>query len=586
MSIAQILYVHNEPREKKQEILNLIENDFEVVPASTTEKALGYVRIDTPDLIMCNINLPDGDADNLIQSLKTSLDFQEIPISVMLKEPQPEDEARLRRLGASGFVYHNDSARDYLTTVKEMINLHRSSKAENVSGITGQLARMGIIDLIRQLAADHGSGIISIDGQVTMEIVLRNGAIIHAKHGITVGKKALFRCLRIAEAAYHFKRQNDEIEPTIEGDLHSLIEEARLTNQRLMANFHRLPQSHHRIKIIYSDELRTTNLRAEARAALEVIKRHPRVKDYLDYLNLPDTICYEYLLTFKERNFIDFITEQRPVALIVDSSCDLGTEHLESMGIGVVPLKIMMDRKEITDHPRNLGDLFSLKPKQYARVELAPTMDDLYLNKNREFISTFDCLNILPSDQAVPIHRIARRQLKKLSKEGLNGQPLMANELMALRSTSLSLGVGLLVRRAIALIEDGHSIESIYEKLERAKDSLHVMFAVVPGKSQLAPKANASNIFVWRGESFQAIERATDEEEIRESLLQQLQLRIDPRSRLQLAVGHVNNSWQANKLRDHLEQSNHASSASLHELGPITGRWLGEGALELAFLQV
>ncbi len=96
-------------------------------------------------------------------------------------------------------MHHSDPDDFVVSTIKEIVDLNISSSSEDSGSITGQLARLDIVELIREMAKEHGSGCISIDGSVPMEIHLDQGNVVFARHGITIGKKALFRCLRIAE---------------------------------------------------------------------------------------------------------------------------------------------------------------------------------------------------------------------------------------------------------------------------------------------------------------------------------------------------------------------------------------------------
>lgn len=586
MTIPRILYLSNQFEARKRMVLLLTQADCEVLPASTMKQGLDFLRIVKPDLILCKMVLPDGEADTLIQTLKTSKEFEAIPIVVLSLEPDQQREAKILKLGASTVLHLNDPDDFVVTTIKEIAELNLSSSAEDSVSITGQLARMDIVELIREMAKEHGSGLISIDGSERMEIHLDQGNVVFARHGITIGKKALFRCLRIAEAAYHFTPQSFEGEPNVSGDLDALIEEARESNQKLMANSHRFPIAHHRLKINFTEELKRTKLRPEARAALEVIKRYPMVKEYLTHLNLPDTDCYEYLLSFKERGFIDITENQRPICILTDSSCDLGIGVLKWNQIEMIPMKLRVDdQTEIADSPNQLDQVLQLSPRQLSQATALPVSENAFLTRTMARVATEDCLCLLPSTHLVPTHQNEISDLRKLIRIGIDGRPLMVNELVYLETNTFSLGLGLLALKAAQFRQEGMLIEAIRDQLLSLQERLYVLVAVEEGSSALAPKGNARQVLSWHHGAFHAIAKLPRDDATHACFLEHIDDRIDSDAKLQIAIGQVKNQWEAGKLGDFLEESKPLAQITTYPLGPVTSYLLGNKALAVAFLQ-
>lgn len=586
MDTRYILLISNEAEARRLRAAWILNAGMDVIPLSTLRQGIHTMRVVRPALIICKRALPDGDADDLIQNLRSSGEFADIPVMVMTSENEEEHESDLLKMGAVVVLSDGLGEREYLESIRQTLQAFVQEKNADLQGITGQLARLDILELIRQIAADHGNGLISIDGAVPMELHLLEGQIVHARHGITVGKKALFRCLRIADASYHFFGQRFESQPTVEGDLEELLDEARQSNQRLMANFHRLPQLHQRLKILFSDELKNTHLIAEAQACLEVIRRYPLVKDFLDHFNVPDTVCYEYLITFIERGFIKVLPQSRRVAVLVDSSCDMGASTLETLKIQMIPLKVDVEGEiQIADHPRKLSDLFDIKPRLLARAQVLPTYPHAYLDLCRQRVSEKDCLILFPSTELVPIREQAQKDMDQLRTLGYEGQPLMANELNTTETGSFSLGVGLLAEAAASWALEGQAIETIVENLRRLEQHLTVVVRVHSGRGLLAPRGAAQSLMLCRGGVFRPIARLGRGESTDEPFLNQIRERINPANRLRIALGHVANAWDANHLSEFIVENLPDAVISVHELGPVTARFLGENALLMAFLQ-
>lgn len=587
MAVERVLYLNNSIEDKKRDLRALIEADYEIVPATTIRHAIGFMRVAKPDVLISAFQLPDGDADQVLQTIKTNTEFESIPVIVLLDGLEGDREAQMLKLGAAAVFDHRQGASQLLKEVRKIINLRGNNKENDVMGITGQLARLGIVELIREMAAEHGSGIISIDGTTQMDIYLVDGQIVHSRHGITVAKKALFRCLRIAEAAFHFSNEQPDIEPTIKDDLDALIEEARESNQRLMANSHRLPQPHHRIRINFTDELKKTALKPEARAAFEVIKRFPRVKDYVDRFNVADTICYEYLFTFSERGFIDITDEQRGVAVIVDSSCDM-TEELRNDGVQPILLRLdMSDGKSLPDVPSSLNSLLKYKTKQLESAVISTATDDAFLERNLTSVVDYDCISLFPAEELVPIKHRAIRNLVKLRQVGHQGQPLMAHEMMYVETKTFSLGLGLLAYQAAVMAQDQAATETIHEFISELAPRVYMSVAVQGGKSPMSPKGNSTMISVWDQDHFKATEEIAKGQSVVEPLAALLLKRVNTNRPVRMAVGHINAKSVAQELQSYLADRitlNHRFE--IVELGPVTASILGDGAVALAFHQL
>lgn len=64
----------------------LLSGRFEVQRALSTDEALKLVQEDAPDIILCDINMPDTDGFALVESLKADSDFKDIPVIFMVIE--------------------------------------------------------------------------------------------------------------------------------------------------------------------------------------------------------------------------------------------------------------------------------------------------------------------------------------------------------------------------------------------------------------------------------------------------------------------------------------------------------------------
>lgn len=584
MPIPHILYLDNHFEDKKRMVILLFSNGYEVMPVSNLKEGLSALRVADFDMVLCDMHLPDGDADHLIQTVKSSTDLSKIPVMVITSQASDVDRQAVMSLGAADYIGKDLDPTQFLKRVKETVNLHRRAIKKTSVGISGQLARLKIIDLIMQLSDEKSSGCITIDGPLLMEIHMRDGQIVHARHGITLGKKALFRCLRIAEAAFHFQADSQVIDHSTEGDLDDLLEEARVSNEKLMANWHKLPNANYRVRIGNPTALQSANFKPEVRAALEIIKKYPRIGTYVDRLNLPDVVCYEYLHTFLEREIIELVTEHKPVKIVTDASCDLPQEELYDLGVSCfsVSLKVGNDQLLATD-PKTEEVVYGSKAKVLEQIEIVPPDNETILDRYVNFLPKFDCVTITMGERVGGMFDAIDKNLAKLQATGLDGKSLLANETTTINSHSFSLGLGLLVRYAAELVEQGLQAEQVEEKVITAISQLHMIFAVNADRSFLAKKG--FSILYWNGEDFELVEKLDKKENPINAMAQQVERRLDHKSGLHMSLGHVRNRQQGEALRLELGRRLSTTRVPLRQMGPIAGYRLGEGALGVAFFQ-
>lgn len=582
MTVRNLLLVHPDHETKRRISKLLLDHDCEIIPARTTRQALGYIRVRSPHLVLTAEHLPDGDVENLIQSLRGSHEWNLVPILVLAADANETHLNALERAGATAVLPSHWDSDTMWEMIRTLTDVRVRQEEQNALGISGQLARFGIVELIQEMAKEHGSGLISIDGALPMKIYLRAGNIVHAQHGITIGKKALFRCLRIADAAYHFKGAVFDLEATIEGDLNQLIQEARASNQKLMANFHQMPQPQHRIKIVSWEQMDSIKFTAEARAALEVIKRYPLVRDYLDHLNLPDLVCFEYLITFKERGLIDIITQHRPTAIISDSSCDLGFGQLDQLNVQYVTLRLTNDGGEIADSPRYLPRLNELGKK--GTFKISHLEGHGIADKNASLVPDKDCLNLLSAAIDPAYQSLCLKELEKMTKIGFNGQPLMANELVTWVSGQFSVGLAALIQFAAQAAASGDAIETIVEKLERFKKRLHVLYIFPATKGLLGGKATFE-IQSWTGTEFKNLVKLGKGEELADQLIKIMTNRYSTSTPIQILIGHAGAEKQGQALLKKINQTFEQGKSQLLAMGPVSTNHLGLGTIGLAFYE-
>lgn len=117
---------------------------YEILAASSGEKALTLAKNDRPDLIILDIMMPGINGFDLTQAIRQDERTKDIPIIIFTAKTGMEDKVRGLELGADAYLTKPISTRELLAHVKAVIA--RSSKArppEPVQSERGEL--IGIV---------------------------------------------------------------------------------------------------------------------------------------------------------------------------------------------------------------------------------------------------------------------------------------------------------------------------------------------------------------------------------------------------------------------------------------------------------
>ncbi len=80
----------------------LVRAGYRVRAAASAAEGLSNARETPPDLVLLDVQLPDGDGGSVLQAFRRSVPA--LPVVMMSADPAPETVQRLRRLGACDFL--------------------------------------------------------------------------------------------------------------------------------------------------------------------------------------------------------------------------------------------------------------------------------------------------------------------------------------------------------------------------------------------------------------------------------------------------------------------------------------------------
>ena len=101
--IWNVVVVDPDPLYQRQ-IAYLLQQSFRCISASTLREAQQIIRRERPGLIIMELDLPDGDGIDLIQSLQADSQLKQVLIACLTKRNSVQDKIRAFRAGADDYL--------------------------------------------------------------------------------------------------------------------------------------------------------------------------------------------------------------------------------------------------------------------------------------------------------------------------------------------------------------------------------------------------------------------------------------------------------------------------------------------------
>jgi CheY-like chemotaxis protein len=180
---------------------------FTVTAAASGPDALQRCRAARPDLVLCDVELPGLDGFDLCRAVRGDERFRDTPFILLTREGGVGDKHRGLELGIDEFLEKPVFVREAVARVK--LALERRANAllagdGRLAASSGELAGLGVVDLVQALAAGHKTGVVRVTraggGAGTMRF--REGRLVACEAGRLAGEAAFHRLLRWREGGF------------------------------------------------------------------------------------------------------------------------------------------------------------------------------------------------------------------------------------------------------------------------------------------------------------------------------------------------------------------------------------------------
>jgi CheY-like chemotaxis protein len=102
--MPRVLVVDDDPQVLKLLRLNFEMEGYDVVSASSGAEALELVGRDTPDVVVCDVMMPEIDGLEVVRRLRADPETVALPLVVVSAKAQRDDVREGLRLGADAYV--------------------------------------------------------------------------------------------------------------------------------------------------------------------------------------------------------------------------------------------------------------------------------------------------------------------------------------------------------------------------------------------------------------------------------------------------------------------------------------------------
>jgi CheY-like chemotaxis protein len=218
-----LLLVDGDAKNLRVMEVSLKKAGFQVTTAADGRDALEKVKISPPDLVLSDTRLAEVDGFELCRRLKADERFVNIPFVFLSSQKALEDKVRGLELGGEDYLTKPIYIREIVTRMKMILQKadERFERRETKGGFSGNLADMGVVDLVQTFEVGRKTGLVRIEGEHSGAIFFRDGRVVDAELGKLTGENAFYRVLNTFEGKFevHFEPvgRPDRIEVSTQG---------------------------------------------------------------------------------------------------------------------------------------------------------------------------------------------------------------------------------------------------------------------------------------------------------------------------------------------------------------------------------
>jgi response regulator RpfG family c-di-GMP phosphodiesterase len=198
----RVLIIDADPEETTVLELRLLEQGFEVAQAHSVEAALKQLEKAETELVISELDLPDGDGLALLSQVRKRPWGVKLPWVVVTGRGGRTDAQKAFDQGAADYLAKPISSDLLVAKLKQIIE-REAQRSGSARGVSGSLLEMSLPDMVQVLWHGRKSGSLRIrSGTTSGEIHFVGGAIYNALWSSLRGEEAFYAMLKLADGDF------------------------------------------------------------------------------------------------------------------------------------------------------------------------------------------------------------------------------------------------------------------------------------------------------------------------------------------------------------------------------------------------
>ncbi|MFB6262320.1 MAG: response regulator [Bradymonadaceae bacterium] len=229
MARETILVVDSDSRSRRVLEVSFKKEGYRVATAESLGEAGTYLESNAPDLIVSEVELPDGDGLEFLAKLQSRPELRDIPFLFLTDDDSLSAKVEGLDVGADDYLTRPIFIKEVLTRVRMLLDRRgtRLFSEEEAEEFTGRLSEYTLIDLLRHIDEENSSGVVHIErGDHRGDVIFREGQPVDAVCGKLEGEAAIYRMMKWEEGAFRVTYGGDvDVEDHIDRTTDDLLAE-------------------------------------------------------------------------------------------------------------------------------------------------------------------------------------------------------------------------------------------------------------------------------------------------------------------------------------------------------------------------
>ena len=213
-SKKKLLLVNHSSEDLEKFQFDLTQLGYEVLRASDTPGVLRMVELQSPDLIVSQLQLASENAIDLCWYIRNISEHPFTPFVILSRTIDEEIELNAYRTGVDIFLTAPISFRTFLIRIEALltrIKRIRQHFSKNPTSLSGMLDSIHLVDLIQLFHMSQKTGALWLTQKFKRGLLFfRQGNLIFAKSDTLKGEKAIFEMADWREGFFTFEDQTEE----------------------------------------------------------------------------------------------------------------------------------------------------------------------------------------------------------------------------------------------------------------------------------------------------------------------------------------------------------------------------------------